>query len=67
MKIFLGADHRGVDLRNALYNYLEEEGLDVEVSKIPNNEFDDYPDFAFDVCHNVIKNESALGILICGN
>ena len=26
MKIFLGADHRGVDLRNVLFEYLKEEG-----------------------------------------
>ena len=67
MKIFLGADHRGVDLRNVLFEYLKEEGIEVEVSSLPNSELDDYPDFAFDVCHKVIKNDNSLGILICGN
>jgi ribose 5-phosphate isomerase B len=67
MKIYLGADHQGVELRNMLEQYLKNEGLEVEISKIPNHDLDDYPDFAFDVCQKVIENEKNLGILICGN
>lgn len=67
MKIFIGADHRGVELKEQLAIYLKEEGFDIELSKLINNETDDYPDFAFDIAKKVIKNENSLGILICGN
>ena len=67
MKLFIGADHRGKELENNLFQSLKEAGIDVEMSSIKNNEEDDYPDFAFDVCKNVLKEEGNLGILICGN
>ena len=67
MKLFIGADHRGKELENYLFQSLKEAGIDVEMSSIKNNEEDDYPDFAFDVCKNVLKEEGNLGILICGN
>ena len=63
----MGADHQGVALRNVLESYLKEEGLEVEISKLPNHDLDDYPDFAFDICQKVVENEKNLGILICGN
>lgn len=67
MKLFIGADHRGKELENYLYQNLREAGLDIEMSKIETTSEDDYPDFAFDVCQNVIKSKENLGILICGN
>ena len=67
MKLFIGADHRGKELENYLFQSLKEAGIDVEMSSIKNNEEDDYLDFAFDVCKNVLKEEGNLGILICGN
>ena len=67
MKIILGADHRGAQLKDQIADYLKEEGLEVEISSIENNELDDYPDFAFDVAEKVVNYENALGILICGN
>ena len=67
MKLFIGADHRGKELENYLFQSLKEAGIDIEMSSIKNNEEDDYPDFAFDVCQNVLKDPFNLGILICGN
>lgn len=67
MKIFIGSDHRGVQLRKDLISYLEEQGITVIDTMIPNNDTDDYPDFAFDVSKNVLNNSDSLGILICGN
>lgn len=66
MKIYIGTDHRGVDVQNKLYNYLKELGLEVYVSSLKHDDNDDYPDFAFDVCKKVIENDKSLGILICG-
>lgn len=67
MQIFIGADHRGVELENSIYEHLKKEGFDVYKSKLINSNDDDYPDFAFDVCKNVLKDKENLGILICGN
>ena len=67
MQIFIGSDHRGVSLKQEIIKNLKEDGFNIEDTKLQNNELDDYPDFAFEVGKNVIKNEKALGILICGN
>lgn len=67
MKIFIGSDHRGAELKKQIINNLKEDGFFVEDTILENSEFDDYPDFAFEVGENVIKNEDSLGILICGN
>ena len=65
MKIFIGADHRGQELKDKLKNYLLENGFDVKDSTIPSHEGDDYPDFAYEICNQVLK-EDGLGILLCG-
>lgn len=67
MKIFIGSDHRGVNLKKQIIKLLEEDGFIVSDTKTKNNDSDDYPDFAFEVGLNVVKNEGSLGILICGN
>lgn len=67
MKIFIASDHKGVDLKGDIINYLTNNGISVEDIGLKNYELDDYPDFAFAVCEKVVKNEDSLGILICGN
>lgn len=67
MRIFIGSDHRGVSLKNEIIKYLEEDNFTVINTTIPNSDTDDYPDFAFEVGENVVKNEGDLGVLICGN
>lgn len=67
MKIFIGSDHRGVELKNQIIAKLKEAYMEVEDTKLQNNESDDYPDFAFEVGENVINNNDSIGILICGN
>ncbi len=67
MKIFIGADHQGAQTGKELEKRLNEEGYQVEYTKLENNPEDDYPDFAFDVCHHVLKEKDNIGILICGN
>ncbi len=66
MKIFIATDHRGVDIEDKIVSYLTEMGLEVIRTKIKHNPTDDYPDFAFDVANNVLKNKDSIGILICG-
>lgn len=66
MKIYLGTDHRGVDIENKIKEYLEESNFEVIKSSIKHNPLDDYPDFAFDVCKKVLGNKDSIGILLCG-
>ena len=40
MKLFIGADHRGKELENYLFQSLKEAGIDIEMSSIKNNEED---------------------------
>ena len=65
MKLFIGADHRGKELENYLFQSLKEAGIDIEMSSLKNNEEDDYPDFAFKVCEKVVNKEADIGILLC--
>lgn len=65
MNIYLTSDHRGVELVNQLYNELTKK-YNVIKSKFENNNEDDYPDFAFDVCNRMSKSND-IAILICGN
>ena len=67
MKIYISADHKGVDLKNEVINYLNNNGITVIDIGLKNYELDDYPDFAFAVCKKVVEDEDSLGVLICGN
>lgn len=65
MSIYIASDHRGIELKDYLASNLVNE-YNIIYSDVENNEEDDYPDFAFDVCSKMSK-EKDFGILICGN
>ncbi len=67
MKLYIGSDHRGVELKNQIIKTLKSDGFVIIDTTLPNTPEDDYPDFAFEVGNNVVNNENSLGILICGN
>lgn len=67
MKLYIGCDHRGIELKDKIINHLEENGLTVEDIGLPNTSQDDYPKFAFRLGDLVIENPNTLGILICGS
>jgi len=67
MKIYIGGDHQGEKMAKIILEKLKKEGYNVEYTKIKNQATDDYPDFAFDVCKNVLKEKENRGILLCGN
>ncbi|NLJ70797.1 MAG: ribose 5-phosphate isomerase B [Clostridiaceae bacterium] len=68
MKIYIGADQGGVDLKNELYNYLKENAYDVEDLGIYDHTSIDYPDKSVEVCNAVLNSvaEDPRGIIICG-
>jgi ribose 5-phosphate isomerase B len=66
MKIYLGADHGGYELKNALYEHLKQAGYEVEdVGAKSLDPDDDYPRYAYDVAAKVLGSDDDLGILIC--
>lgn len=70
MKIFVGADHNGFHMREALVNYLRQAGYDVEdEGDLQLNEQDDYPIFTQKVVSRLLgsKDPETRGILICGS
>ncbi len=66
MKIGLGSDHAGFDLKDALIVHLVNKGH--EVTDFGANSVDrvDYPDYAKLVAGEVAKGQIDYGILICG-
>jgi len=65
MKIAIGADHAGFELKEALRSFLKEHEL--KDFGTYSAESADYPDFAHPVAVAVENGEFELGILICGS
>lgn len=65
MKIFIGSDHAGFDLKEKLKPFLVELGHDVEdKGAFSYDANDDYPDFVKPVAEAVSKDLEARGIVI---
>ena len=67
MKIAIGNDHAGVELKELLVKFMESEGIEVKNYGCDSPESVDYPDFAHFVATDVEKKEADLGVLICGS
>ncbi len=67
--LYIGADHRGYNLKEALKIYLNELNYDFEdLGAKELNLDDDYPDFALAVAKKVAENpDENRGVLICGS
>lgn len=65
-KVYLGSDHGGFELKNALAAHLREQGWETEDLGCYSAESCDYPDFAAAVGRAVTANEGTLGLLVCG-
>ncbi len=69
MTIFIGADHRGLELKEKLKQFLSNKGYTVfDKGNDHYDETDDYPDFAGLVAQEVAEDpDNRRGILICGS
>jgi ribose 5-phosphate isomerase B len=69
MTIFIGADHRGFDLKNQIIEFLQEKNIRVEdMGNFEKAPLDDYVDYAKKVAQAVLQNPSEfLGIVVCGS
>ena len=66
MKIFIGADHRGFQLKKRLNDFLKGLGHEVvDVGTHVDGVDCDYPQFAYDVATAVVKHQDSRGILLC--
>ncbi|MBE5822134.1 MAG: ribose 5-phosphate isomerase B [Clostridiales bacterium] len=65
MKIAIGSDHAGYELKEKIKQYLIENNIEIIDVGTNSTESVDYPDFAYDVAKNVIDGNVDKGILIC--
>jgi len=66
MRIAVGSDHRGVELRAKLIEFLEHLGQEVVDAGSHGDQAVDYPDVAATVARKVASHEVDRGILVCG-
>ncbi len=67
MRIAIGADHAGYELKEALRAELEALGDEVADFGTHSTESCDYPDIAIPLARAVAAGEHDLGVLICSN
>ena len=66
MKIVIGSDHLGLELKNIIRDFLKEKEIEVNDFGTMSKEPVDYPDIAKKVAKAVAKGDCQRGILICG-
>ncbi len=66
MKIYLGSDHGGYELKKVIEDYLKEEGYTTEDLGTYSEESVDYPDYGTKVGERVVEDKNSIGIVLCG-
>lgn len=66
MKIALGADHGGYELKNEIRTHLENQGIEVLDLGTNSKESVDYPKYGFMVGDAIINGKADLGVIVCG-
>ena len=67
MKLAIGNDHAGSDLKKKIVNLLKEQNIKIINYGTDQNESVDYPDFAHPVGRSIQENKVDLAIVICGS
>ena len=67
MKIAIGNDHAGVEVKRKIENYLNEKGHTVINKGYDGKESVDYPDYIHPVSLEVKEKKAQIGIIICGS
>jgi ribose 5-phosphate isomerase B len=67
MKIAIGADHAGYELKEKVRHQLEKSGHTVTDMGTVSTESVDYPDYAQKVAREVARGRADFGVLICGS
>ena len=66
MRIAIGSDHRGYEVKRRIVSLLQQLGHEVQDVGTGSTDSVDYPDFAFQVAQAVSDGRVERGILICG-
>ncbi len=68
MRVYLGADHAGFELKNQIAEHLRGAGHDVvDCGAFVYDALDDYPSFCIDAAKKVVADPGSLGIVIGGS
>jgi ribose 5-phosphate isomerase B len=67
VKVLLGSDHAGYELRQVIKQKAEESGLEVAEYGAMSTERYDYPVAADELCHDLLNGAGDFGVLICGS
>ncbi len=65
MKIAMGSDHGGFDIKEAVKEWLTRRGIEVEDVGCYSKQSVDYPDYAREVAYRVSHNTVDQGVLVC--
>ncbi|KGN02545.1 ribose 5-phosphate isomerase [Clostridium novyi A str. 4570] len=66
MKIAIGCDHGGVELKKTVIEHLQEKGIEVKDFGTYTEESCDYPEYGQKVAEEVVAKNYDFGIVICG-
>jgi ribose 5-phosphate isomerase B len=68
MKLSIGADHAGYEMKASLVEYIKSLGHTVhDTGTFDPSKPDDYPDYAILVAKDVLSGAAERGILVCGS
>ena len=68
MRVGIGADHAGYELKTELVEFLTEQGHEVvDIGPSALDPTDDYPDFAKALAECVLSDGAERGIMVCGS
>ena len=67
MKIAIGNDHAGIEVKQTIEEHLRKKGHDVINIGYDGKESVDYPDFVHPVAKEVKEKKAEIGVIICGS
>ena len=67
MKISIGSDHAGYDVKQKITNFLLNKGYDIDDVGCHSDDSVDYPEFGHQVGKNIVSGVSNKGIVVCGS
>jgi ribose 5-phosphate isomerase B len=68
MRIHVGSDHGGVNLRRVLVAHAADAGHEIaaEIGPGSSDESVDYPSIAAEICRRVLADPGSFGLIVCG-
>jgi len=67
MKVAIGSDHAGFELKEVLRDYIKSKGIGVIDKGCYTADRADYPDYGHAVATSVLSEEVTMGVLMCGS